>query len=315
MGTFFDNTGPWKEDLAGFTIREAIGVPLVALTALTTSLANAFVILAVWKDPNRDLRRAPSNILIASQAFADFFVGLVQEPICIWWLLTLSDHAMYTIEALSSLLLVSSLLHMVFLAYDRYVAVATPTLHKYRITKASARWVILAIWLYSAVYMGYRTAIRELNVSIITVNVISGIHSVLPSFIAVLFYLRLLCVLRRYRKELGHLDDAGQAVINAYSREKKMTKAMVLILGIFLLVLTPWFVFYQVIGACTTCDENKASDMYFFCAFFYLFMLKSTLNPFLYAWRLPKYRAAYKRLVKPLKRQKRVRATDSEEKL
>ena len=297
MALFYDRLAPWKEPGSVFSQVMTYAVPLMALTLLITSVANAFVMLAVWKDPNRNLRRSPSNIIIASQALADFFVGAVTDPICIWWMLTLSDEAMHAIEAISSLFLASSVQHMMFLAYDRYTAVAKPTQHRLCVTSQHPRRVALGIWLFSVVYMCYRTAIRELSDSMAIVNIISGIHTILPACIGVLFYLKLLIVLRRYRKHLGHLDAKGQAVINAYARERKMTKAMVLILGLFLLGITPWFVSYQFIDACTTCDDNKTSHMFLLVACFYLFLAKSALNPFLYAWRLTQYRAAYKTLM------------------
>ena len=64
---------PWKE--ANFDLKYFWAV-FVVLTAIATFFANGLVVLAVWKDPNRNLQRAPSNLLIASQAVADFFCGL-----------------------------------------------------------------------------------------------------------------------------------------------------------------------------------------------------------------------------------------------
>lgn len=293
---FYDSTArPWKE--ANFDLKYFWAV-FVALTALATTFANALVLLAVWKDPNKNLQRSPSNLLIASQAMADFFVGLVQEPLCAWWILTFSSIAVHAIEAVSSLFLVSSVLHAVALSFDRYVAVARPLQHNVTITKRRVFLWILVIWISSIVYMSYRTILRELNYSITLINIISGAHTVLPSVISVLFYIRLYCMLKNLRKGARDLDESGKMVINAYQRERNMTKAMVVALCLFLFCLTPWFVFYQVIGACPTCEEHESYQMYLFAIFYYIFTMKSLLNPFLYAWRLPKYKAVFKTLLK-----------------
>ena len=175
---------PWKE--ANFNLKYFWAV-FVALTAIATFFANALVVLAVWKDPNRNLQRAPSNLLIASQAVADFFVGLVQEPLCAWWILTFSSKAVHSIEAVSSLFLVSSLLHVVALSFDRYIAVAKPLQYSASVTKKRVFVWILIIWLSSSIYMSYRTVLRELNYSIVLINVISGVHTVLPSISSVFF--------------------------------------------------------------------------------------------------------------------------------
>lgn len=293
---FYDPSGrPWKE--ANFDLKYFWAV-FVSLTALATSLANALVVLAVWKDPNRNLQRSPSNLLIASQAVADFFVGLVQEPLCIWWILTFSSKAVHAIEAVSSLFLVSSVLHVVALSFDRYVAVARPLQHNAIITRKRVFLWILIIWLGSSIYMSYRTFLRELNYSIVAINIISGVHTVLPSVISAVFYIRLYCMLRKLRKRASNLDESGRIVINAYRRERNMTKAMVVALCLLLFCLTPWFVFYQVIGACPTCEEHASYEMYLFAIFYYIFVMKSLLNPFLYAWRLPKFRTVFKTLLK-----------------
>lgn len=301
---------PWKE--ANFDLKYFWAV-LVSVTGLATLLANVLVVLAVWKDPNRNLQRTPSNLLIASQAVADFFVGLVQEPLCTWWILTFSSTAVHAIEAVSSLFLVSSLFHVVALSYDRYVAVARPLQHNATVTKKRVFLWILIIWLSSSVYMSYRTALRELNYSIVLINIISGVHTVLPSIISVVFYFRLYLVVRKHRKsaDMSNLDESGRMVMNAYRRERNMTKAMLVALCLFLFCLTPWFVFYQVIGACPTCEDHKSYEMYLFAIFYYIFTAKSLLNPFLYAWRLSKYRAAFQSMLKIGRSNQRVDAMNS----
>ena len=292
----YDPTGrPWKE--ANFDLKY-FWAAFVALTALATTFTNALVLLAVWKDPNKNLQRSPSNLLIASQALADFFVGLVQDPLCAWWILTFSSVAVHTIEAVSSLFLVSSVLHAVALSFDRYVAVARPLQYNVTITKRRVFFWILIIWISSIVYLSYRTILRELDFSIVLINIISGVHTVLPSGISVMFYIRLYCMVKNLRKGASSLDESGKMVINAYQRERNMTKATLVALCLFLFCLTPWFVFYQVIGACPTCEEHEPYQLYLFAIFYYIFTMKSLLNPFLYAWRLPKYKAIFKSLLR-----------------
>lgn len=270
----------------------------VAITALATSLMNALVVGAICKDPSRNLKTVPSNLLIASQAIADFFVGLIHDPLCSWWILTFSSTAAHVIEAVSSLFLVASVLHVVALSFDRYIAVWRPLSHHSVVTKKKVTIWCIVIWSYSCIYMAYRTVLRELNHPIVIINILSGTHTILPSFISVIFYIRIYFALRNNRKRACVLDDSEQIVANAYRRERNMTKAMMAVLGLFLLCITPWFLLYQVIGACPTCSEHTSVEMYLFAIFYYIFLLKSLLNPFLYAWRLPKFRSAFKIMLK-----------------
>lgn len=285
----------WKE--GDFDLKYIWAV-VVAITALATLLANAMVVFAVWKDPNRNLQRRPSNLLIASQATADFFVGLIHDPLCNWWILTFSTTAVHVIEAVSSLFLVASVFHVVALSFDRFVAVAWPLRHKSIVTKKRVLVWSLIIWSYSGAYMAYRTVLRELNRSTVIINIISGVHTLLPSIVSVVLYFSLYYAVRKYRKRASSLDESGRIVLNAYKRERNMTKAVLVALGLFLVCVSPWFILYQIIGACPTCDEHRSVEMYLFAIFYYIFALKSLFNPFLYAWRLPKFRIVFKNMFK-----------------
>lgn len=293
---FYDRMNrPWKE--TDFDLKY-LWAAVVAITALATIIANAMIVIAVWRDPNKDLRRRPSNLLIASQSVADFAVGLIHDPLCCWWILTFTSTAVHVIEAVSSLFLVASVLHVTALSFDRYVAVVWPLRHNVIVTKRRVLIWSLIIWSYSAVYMAYRTVLRELDRSIVVINVISGVHTVLPSTISVLCYVRLHYALWKYRKRASNLDESGQVVMNAYRRERNMTKAMIVALALFLLCSSPWFLLYQIIGACPTCEDHKSAEMYLFAIFYYVFLFKSLINPFLYAWRLPKFRVVLKSMFK-----------------
>ena len=49
--------------------------------APVTILGNILAISAFYKDPNKELRSAPSNILLMSLALSDLFVGAIQSPL------------------------------------------------------------------------------------------------------------------------------------------------------------------------------------------------------------------------------------------
>lgn len=178
----------------------------VAITALATSLMNALVVGAICKDPSRNLK----TVLIASQAIADFFVGLILDPLCSWWILTFSSTAAHVIEAVSSLFLVASVLHVVALSFDRYSAFWRPLSHPSVVTKKKVTIWCIVIWSYSCIYMACRTVLRELNHPIVIVNILSGTHTIMPSFISVISNFRIYFALRNNRKRACVLDDSGR---------------------------------------------------------------------------------------------------------
>lgn len=283
----------------------------LVITAVLTVVPNFLVIYAVIKDPNRNLRNSPSNLLIASQSMADFFVGAVQEMVCIWWFWTFDPNAVRVIEMTSSVFMVASILHVLALGYDRYVAVVTPLQYTARMTIKRTYISSAVIWTYSLLYMAIRTILQDVFRQKRAVTILTGLNTVFPAFVGVIIYVMLYHFMRKYRNRAHKLDASGRAVMQAYMRHKKMTYVLTVAFLLFLFCLTPWFVFYQVIDSCPNCEHNKDVEMYLFVAFFYLFMFKSLLNPFLYAWRLSKYRNAISRIVPCCRIPRRI-ASDSE---
>lgn len=284
----------WKQTQLKYSHLWALGL---GITSLLTIIANLMVILAVVKDPQRTLRRIPSNLLIASQSLADLLVGAVLEPLCIWWFMTFHQYAITTIEISSSIFIVSSIIHVLALSYDRHVAVVTPLLYASRITTRRTYISTVFIWLYSTFYTCCRTLLTMYYNKHHVVAIITGLNTVLPAFAALVIYVCLFLVIKKYKKQSESLDSSGRATMQAYQRQRKMTVVLVAACLLFVICLTPWFVFYQFIDACPECEHNKAIEMYLFCAFYYLFMFKSLLNPFLYAWRLSKFRRAISHII------------------
>ena len=284
----------WKDQQLQYSHLWTIGL---GITAMFTVVPNFLVIYAVMKDPNRNLRNSPSNLLIASQSMADLCVGAVQEMVCIWWFRTFDPTAIRVIEMCSSVFMVASILHVLALGYDRYVAVVTPLHYTARMTVKRTYISSAVVWGYSLFYMAIRTVLQDVFGQKRAVNILTGLNTVFPSFLGVIIYVMLYHFIRKYKKRAHKLDASGRAVMQAYIRHRKMTCVLMAAFLLFLFCLTPWFVFYQVIDACPNCEHNKDVEMYLFVAFFYIFMFKSLLNPFLYAWRLTKYRNAISRLV------------------
>ena len=189
---------------------------------------------------------------------------------------------------------------------------AKPLQYSASVTKKRVSVWILIIWLFSGIYSVVSHGVKGTEVLDRAYKCnIWGPHRA-AVYQQRFFYFRLYCVVRRHRKSAAasNLDESGRLAMNAYRRERNMTKAMLVSLCLFLFCLTPWFVFYQVIGACPTCEDHKSYEMYLFAIFYYIFTMKSLLNPFLYAWRLSKFRVVFKSMLK-IRRNQRIEAINS----
>ena len=125
---------------------------LQALSGLCSIFGNFIVLLAIYR--TRQLQTV-SNIFIASLALADFFVGVVLCPIYISIALlkvNLSYHILYEVENFFWIQsLATTAFNLCAVSLDRYFAVNSALRYHEIVTKAKAKLVVLAIWLFSSI--------------------------------------------------------------------------------------------------------------------------------------------------------------------
>ena len=120
------------------------------LSSLVASVGNLLVVLAVFLDPNRDLR-SPFNYFVANLGLTDLVVGLVTSPLAATSLI--SEGLKNPNEQLRVWLRMTyftsctaSLLSLTALAVDRYVALAYPLLYRYKLNPIRALLVSFLVW-------------------------------------------------------------------------------------------------------------------------------------------------------------------------
>ena len=128
------------------------GIPLIAINVIICvlgSLGNFLVCLAITT--NSRLRQA-SNYLLFSLAIADLIVTLVCEPL----LLEIIIHRTFfyectkrlqrTYSILSQISCISSVLRMVAISFDRFVAVVFPLRHRNFIEGCGLKLMLIIFW-------------------------------------------------------------------------------------------------------------------------------------------------------------------------
>ena len=132
----------------------AVDLALAFLIILT----NAFV-LVIFQVKKNFLLRSPVNIILCSFTINDAIAGLsilfhivpfmIEEE-------NVAQHkygkTFYAAYIISKLCLLSSVGHLLFLSYDRSLAVVSPLKHKIRLTRANAIVWLLAVWFIAIIF-------------------------------------------------------------------------------------------------------------------------------------------------------------------
>jgi hypothetical protein len=256
---------------------------------------NLLVILAVALDPNKNLRNS-FNFLVMNLAVADLVVGLVTDPLSIHIHFKEGRNQAFAdgeIEAIHMSYFISctaSVLSIILLACDRYLALVHPTRHRLIMSRPTLLVSITLIWIISiglpCIYfeVGY---IRYAFIFANTAVVIAIITTVFT-------YARLIMKFR----QAGHpsmstsCDSPTALTPPSHNDQKRITEMFLVILIAVLCCYVPSTILIYAMNFCEscTCDEiHTFRDLQF------VFVIaNSSVNFFCYAFRSPKFRAAFK---------------------
>ena len=285
---------------------------LMILTPVTV-ISNVLLLVTIFKDPLKCFR-SPATYFIVALAVVDLTSGVLVAPFFIMqrlakyttWSLTL-------LEPYNSLSLFggmfsyvgfnSSFLLVLGLIWSQYVAVTFP--HSYRSIVTTRR--VLACISFSCAYFTGFILLRFAGVPLQTLlQVDLHLHSTL---ITVLLMLGSFMLLRSFRKfaqtsrrlgggrnseTRGAREHAGRTRANKIS-EKQFTIVTLLLSGILIVCSLPHIVLIHI--SFYTKQETLHEKLDLFAGITIgddMMFLKVTLDAFIYAWRLTKYRRSLK---------------------
>ena len=278
-----------------------------ALSTVIT-IANFIVIATIYRDPQKSLRTPPC-LLVANLGSSDFMVGL-----CVVSLVAFRDVyrslqqqvplplsvGIFASYVLCTTLFVSSAT-MVALSLTCFIAIDSPMQYKAKITKNRAYIFIVVIWVVSALICFLpATKVPEQTYLLIYIHT----HISVPALFLMVIYAKSFRALARRRRELqlnGHASDKSNK--RALERERNMAVTVIIILAIFYITYLPQFIMIHLARFCSSCEISEESITFHkvdVISSRFVF-LNSALNPFVYAWRMQKYRRALDSCWKALK--------------
>nr|XP_046229995.1 trace amine-associated receptor 1-like [Scatophagus argus] len=251
----------------------------------------------------------PTNYLILSLAVADLLVGVFILPFST--ILSVSS-CFYLQELLCKLrgsfdmfLCTSSILNLCFISVDRYYAVCQPLRYKAKINVRVIMIMILVSWtvpalnVISIIILGVdqeqtnRGCVLFQNASLNLAFSGTILAFYLPALIMSMIYLKILMVAQRQARSIQNNISLGIKPGATVSKmERKATKTLAIVMGIFLICWTPCFL-------CLTFNplSGYTIPVAVIAAFKWLGWSNSMLNPFVYAFFYSWFRSAFRMII------------------
>ncbi|XP_028410717.1 5-hydroxytryptamine receptor 1B-like [Dendronephthya gigantea] len=293
------------------------------LSFMTASIATAFILtnipgnilifFAVVLDPNKNLR-TPFNWLIINLSAADFIVGIITEPLSVYYHIKeglnkddpvekIISHMTYFISCTASILSLTSL------AFERYLAVRRPNTYRNKVTNKRILLTIAMIWLISLGLPNIYLIVGFTAYAFIFCNTFIVIAVIIICITYTLMKRKLKSRSKRISVTPSTSSDAKQTSPNegmsTLSKDGFETKKQLLeakITQMFLIVLIallccygPSTVMMYLVNFCQGCS---CTSLHWFRDIHILFaLMNSSVNFFCYALRSARFRSAFVKLL------------------
>ncbi|XP_021169258.1 trace amine-associated receptor 1-like [Fundulus heteroclitus] len=271
----------------------------LSLLSLVTVCGNLLVIISViyFKQLH-----TPTNTLIMSLAVADMLVGMLIFPLSMVFSLS---SCMYNVnlfciirDSFDILLSISSIMHLCCISVDRYYAVCQPLTYKSKINSHVVVIMIAVSWGVSVLIAISVVTTRSNDdecedmcfIDVIMANIVGPLLSFyLPVVIMLCIYLKIFIVAKKQAQSIQAWKKFGSTT---NKMERKATKTLAIVLGVFLFCWAPFFLFltFQPLG-------KNSAPVSVIETVTWLGLSNSTLNPFIYGFFYSWFRSAFKLIV------------------
>ncbi|XP_068186394.1 trace amine-associated receptor 13c-like [Antennarius striatus] len=278
---------------------------LMPLTSLLTVTLNLLVIISI---SHFKQLHTPTNFLLLSLAFSDFFVGIL---LCFHILISdgcwvLGNLMCGLFNILDFTCTSASVGTMVLISVDRYVAICDPLHYSTTITVRRVTICICLCWvcsfLYNCLLMNDNLKQLDKYIScfgecVIVINSFAGVADTILTFVApvtviIVLYMRVFVVaVSQARAIRAHITSVTHSsTFSAQNSELKAARTLGVVIVVFLTCLCPYFI-SSLVG------ENSMFNVTSVTLQNWLIGFNSCLNPVIYAFCYPWYRNSVKLLI------------------
>ncbi|XP_028461707.1 trace amine-associated receptor 1-like [Perca flavescens] len=273
------------------------------LLSVITTCGNLLVIISVFYFQQL---HTPTNYLILSLAVADLLVGIIVFPFSMAFSLSscLYHESLFckVRGSFDITLSTTSILHLCCISIDRYYAVCQPLTYRTKINHCVVVIMIVVSWGGSAL-IAISITIAGLNndkceerclIDVVMANTIGPIFSFyLPVIIMLCIYLKIFLAAQKQARSIQNTTCQSKRFGATVSKnERKATKTLAIIMGVFLLCWTPFFLCITVLPF-----SNDSVPVPVIETLNWLALSNSMLNPFIYAFFYSWFRSAFRMII------------------
>ena len=255
----------------------ALNAPLM----LTSIIGNTLVLFVILRTPSL---RSPSTVLLCSLAISDLLVGLVVQPVYIADRLTENSSLYQALKILAFSACGVSLLTMTAISVDRFLALHYHMRYPNLMTTHRAMYTSATLWLI--IFLLSLFSFWSMNVY----HFVTALCIVICLVLSTACYIRIYRIVRHHQLQIHVQQQAVQTlnVENAQNelRSTKSAKHTFIYYVVMILCYTPLFI-RMLISFNSPYQRRNAWTLADTVAF-----MNSSINPFLYCWRLRELRTA-----------------------
>lgn len=275
----------------------------LGLLSVATVVGNFLVIFSIIYF--RQLH-SPTNYLILSLAVADLLVGVLVFPFSMVFSVTTCLHSESLLckirDSFDVTMCTSSILNLCCISLDRYYAVCEPLTYRTKINAQVTVGMILFSWGVSLligigiIIGGFSQGTCEdmCSVDIIVANTMGPVFSFyLPAVIMLCLYFKIFIVANRQLNSIQNtncLQNTSGATVSRM--ERKATKTLAIVMGVFLLCLTPYFICVVFQPLYYNPPQVPVIE-----TLNWLTLSNSMLNPLIYAFFYSWFRSAFRMVI------------------
>ena len=259
--------------------------------SITAFLGNSLTLVALHKESSL---HPPSKLLYRCLATTDLLVGLIAQPLYVTcWMSVVHEHwtlcyyAEIAAYIIGSALCGVSLLTMAAISVDRLLALLSGLRYKEIVTLKRIYIIIASFWVLCLV--ASLCTIFDQRITALYTRILIP----LSLLISLASYTKIFCTLRHHQAQIQQQPSQPSALNMA--RYRKAVHSALWVQSALVVCYTPYYIVDIVVAYSTTYSSHLVVVLEIVTILVYF---NSTLNPFLYCWKISKMREGMKQTIR-----------------